>query len=108
MHDVWLIKLAADVTSVPYFYQQSLSQLHNFPNPFKTVTNISFTLQQPDFITLEVLDLTGRVLRTLLYGYQNAGTHQVTFDANGLSDGIYFYRLHGEGIIETGKMILLE
>ena len=108
VHDVWLVKLAADVTSVPYFTEPSNNQLRNFPNPFKTTTNISFTLQQPDFITLEVLDLTGRVLRTLLYGYQNAGTHQVTFDANGLSDGIYLYRLHGEGIVETHRMILLE
>ncbi|MBL7032945.1 MAG: T9SS type A sorting domain-containing protein [Candidatus Delongbacteria bacterium] len=69
-------------------------ELHrNYPNPFNPVTNISFTLEQPALIALEIFNLQGEVVELLSEGFRAAGTHLVQFDATANSSGIYFCRL---------------
>jgi Cna protein B-type domain. len=80
----------------------------NFPNPFNPSTMINYALNQSGIVTLKVYNLLGQEVRTLVNGFQNAGSYHATFNAQGLSSGIYFYRLQSQNIIQTRKMILLQ
>ncbi len=71
----------------------------NYPNPFNPSTLITFNIDQPSDLKLEVYDVTGRHLQTLKSGEFEPGTYHVEFDATGLAAGVYFYRLqtsHGK------------
>jgi hypothetical protein len=80
----------------------------NFPNPFNPSTQISFQLPSDSRMTLKVYDILGREVATLIDGYQTAGVHQVQFNAQNLSSGIYFYRLSVAGQDVVKKMLLLK
>jgi hypothetical protein len=80
----------------------------NFPNPFNPSTTINYTLNQSGIVTLKVYNLLGQEVRTLVNGFQNTGSYRATFNAQGLSSGIYFYRLQSQNSIQTQKMILLQ
>ncbi len=82
--------------------------LANYPNPFNAVTNIRFALPEASDVKLAVFDITGRLITTLTNGSFAAGYHSLTFDANALSSGVYFYRLDAGTFVETRKMVLLK
>jgi hypothetical protein len=84
----------------------SLAQ--NYPNPFNPSTNISYTLKNSSKVRLSVYDLLGREVAVLANEIQAAGTHKVTFLANGLSSGMYFYKLQTAGMTMTKKMVLMK
>lgn len=65
----------------------------NYPNPFSDVTTVSFTLDTPTSVTLDVFDVYGRVVATLASQRYPAGTHAFAWDAAGMANGVYFYRL---------------
>jgi photosystem II stability/assembly factor-like uncharacterized protein len=79
----------------------------NFPNPFNPVTTIPYSLATITQINLTVFDMLGRQVTTLVNNLQAAGEYEVTFDANGLPTGIYYYRLTAGDQIQTGKMLLV-
>jgi hypothetical protein len=74
----------------------------NAPNPFAARTRIAFALQRESKVTLFVLDLQGRRVRTLVDGRLNPGRHQASFDATGLPSGVYFYDLVSRASDEAG------
>ena len=78
----------------------------NYPNPFNPTTNIEFQIPNGGFVTLKVFDLLGKQVRTLLNTAMNAGSYRVTFDGNGLSSGMYFYRLQCGNFSSTKKLLL--
>jgi hypothetical protein len=80
----------------------------NYPNPFNPVTNIKYELNNISFIKLSVIDITGKIIKVLFEGKQNAGLYETEFNAEYLSSGIYFYKLETEKYSETKKMILLK
>ena len=88
--------------------------LPNHPNPFNPRTELRFSLTDPAAVRLEVFDLGGRRVRTLVDGaLYGAGTHGVTWlgrDDGGraLASGIYFARLSADGRVETRKLTLLK
>jgi hypothetical protein len=59
-------------------------------------------------VKLEVFDLNGRRVSTLVDGWRDAGNHEVTFDASHLASGIYLYNLSGESEVVSGKMVLVK
>jgi len=65
----------------------------NYPNPFNPSTTIRFSLFSADVVRLEVFDLLGRKVATLVNGKLVAGDHRAVFDATGLSSGTYVYML---------------
>ncbi|RJP81717.1 MAG: T9SS C-terminal target domain-containing protein [Candidatus Zixiibacteriota bacterium] len=79
-----------------------------FPNPFNPTTALSYELRASSHITLRVYDTAGREVATLVDGWREAGSHEVTFDAAGLASGIYFARLETGGQISVQKLILLK
>lgn len=79
----------------------------NYPNPYNTTTNLSFTIGHSLFVSLKVYDMNGREIATLIDEEKQAGYYQVIFDTINLSSGIYFYKLQAGKFVQTKKMILL-
>jgi hypothetical protein len=65
----------------------------NFPNPFNPATTLRFAVPAAQTVRLDVFDLNGRLVATPLNRFTSAGSHEVRFDASGLSSGTYIYRL---------------
>lgn len=85
----------------------------NYPNPFNPETDIEFQLANGSVVKLEVLNLLGRRVRTLLAEYQSAGSHHAVWDGRDdegrpVSSGVYFYRLSSDAGTDTKKMVLLK
>ncbi len=80
------------------------------PNPFKWNTKIRFRLRRPDFVSLRVQNLMGQTVATLLEGFEEAGEHQVIFDAADLdgSGGVYFVRLETSDGRACRKLVLFK
>jgi hypothetical protein len=83
----------------------SLSQ--NYPNPFARETAITFTVETAGPVQLEVFDVTGRRVATLVDEARLAGAHTVPFDARGLASGVYLYRLQTGSSVHTKRMLLV-
>lgn len=85
----------------------------NFPNPFNPQTTIQFTLPFPQHVSLEVFDVTGKKVKTLVDRLITAKQYQVNWDGldydnNKVSSGLYFYRLNSEFFSQTRSMVLLK
>ncbi len=84
----------------------SLAQ--NYPNPFNATTNISFNLADAGNVSLNVYDITGRLVVTLVDGQMDAGQQVVVWDASNVSSGVYFYKLSTGDYTATKSMNLLK
>jgi hypothetical protein len=80
----------------------------NYPNPFNPVTVISYSLPSAAHVTLDIYNILGQRVTTLIDGRMEAGEHAVTWDASRYASGVYLYRLHTEQATETKKMLLLK
>ncbi len=80
----------------------------NYPNPFNPATTIEFSLPSSGQTKLEVFNILGQNVATLVDGIMTAGNHKVEFDASRQPSGIYFYRLEHERGSDTKKMILVK
>jgi len=80
----------------------------NYPNPFNPSTTIEYALPVRSFIKINVYNILGVKVASLVKGYKSAGIHSVTFDAKNLSSGLYFYELRSNNLIKTRKMLLLK
>ncbi len=80
----------------------------NFPNPFNLTTTFSYALANDADVTLEVYDLLGRKVTTLINKQQQAGYHHLIWNAKVISSGVYFYRIHAGDFTEAKKMLLLK
>ncbi len=78
-----------------------------YPNPFNGTTRIGFTIAESGYANLTVYDLTGRQVAVLLNGQLTAGNHSALFSPDGLSSGIYFYKLISGEQSSTQRMVLL-
>ncbi|MBU4308827.1 MAG: T9SS type A sorting domain-containing protein [Nanoarchaeota archaeon] len=82
----------------------------NYPNPFNSSTTINYSIPLEDKVKLQVYDVQGKLVKTLVNEKQRAGEYSIDLNSQGLSSGIYIYRLNGEGsrINKTGKMTLVK
>jgi photosystem II stability/assembly factor-like uncharacterized protein len=85
----------------------NINLYQNYPNPFNPTTKISWQSSVSCNQTLIIYDMLGNEVTILIDEFRKAGTHEVNFDASGLSSGIYFYQLKAGRYTETRKMILL-
>ena len=79
----------------------------NYPNPFNPQTTIEFNIPKRENVVIEVYDLLGQKVKTLLDTELERGNHKIEFNAFGLSSGIYFYQMKTGGLTITKKMIVL-
>jgi len=80
----------------------------NYPNPFNQRTRIAYALPAPERVLITVYDLLGREVATLADGLQQAGRHEVVFEAGTLPSGAYFYRMVAGPYTETRMMFVLK
>jgi len=85
----------------------------NYPNPFNPVTTIEFALPEASDVTLEVFNIMGQKVSTLVNERRTAGFHSVQWDASRFSSGTYFLRMaatgaSGESFENTGRMTLIK
>lgn len=87
---------------------ERISLEQNYPNPFNPATNITYTLETAESISLEVYNIQGQKVATLFEGMQTSGEHTALFDASNLSSGIYLYRLQTGSQVFTRQMVLIK
>lgn len=81
--------------------------LQNFPNPFNPNTVISYNIPEHSLVILNIYNLLGEKIKTLVEKEQAPGKYQINFDGNNLPSGIYFYQLKTDKFQQTKKMLLL-
>ena len=86
---------------------------NNYPNPFNPETTISFNLAEQGFVTIEVFNIRGQKVKTVVKDAFVPGHHSVVWDGtdrkgNPVSSGMYFYRMNSQDHFSTKKMLLLK
>jgi len=87
-------------------YDFSLNQ--NYPNPFNPTTTIEYSISVSEFIELNVFDILGREIATLVNEHKSAGKHSIKLDASSLTSGVYFYRLKAGDFSQSKKMLIIK
>ncbi len=80
----------------------------NYPNPFNPSTNITLVINAPAMTSLKVFDVLGKEIATLVNEELAEGTYQMTFNAENLSSGVYFYSVKSGSSTQTKRMILMK
>jgi protocatechuate 3,4-dioxygenase beta subunit len=80
----------------------------NYPNPFNPSTKIKYTIAKGTDVKLSVFDTSGKEVQSLINKYQPSGSYEVTFNAEELSSGFYFYKLIAGNFNQTKEMLLLK
>ncbi len=115
--DIFITKLDAGVTGIEeeFALPQSFNLSQNYPNPFNPSTTIEFSIPQTGFVTLNVYNILGEMVATLVNEELNVGTYTTHWNASGVASGVYLYRLQagtpptgsGKSFVETKKMVLM-
>ncbi len=107
------ISVATDVNDGENLLPQSFALGQNYPNPFNPTTYIEFALPRASDVRLDIYDITGRLVRTLVDQPMAAGDHRVEFDGRSssgvqIATGVYFYRIQAGDYKATRKMLLMK
>lgn len=105
-----------DIINIAYRYHQqteptvpeTFTLYQNFPNPFNPYTEIGFDLPAPCDVKLEVFNIMGQKVATLVDQGFSSGHHSIQWDASQQASGVYFYKITAGDIVETKKMVLLK
>ena len=85
----------------------SYTLYQNYPNPFNPTTRIRYELPQDGIVTIEVFDILGQRVGTLINEYQKADRYEITMSSAGLASGVYIYQLRVNDFITSKKMVLV-
>jgi photosystem II stability/assembly factor-like uncharacterized protein len=99
--DIWIDEKNCKVYPTKYALNQ------NYPNPFNPSTTIEFNLPKASDVRIEVYNIAGQKIQTLINKRISAGSHQVEFNSENLSSGVYFYRIEAGNFHDVKKMVLL-
>jgi len=80
----------------------------NYPNPFNPSTKIRYSVPQSSNVVIKVFDILGNEIETLVDEHKQTGTYELTWYAENLPSGVYFYQLKADSFVETKKMVLLK
>lgn len=83
-------------------------KLINYPNPFNPETTISYNISEPGKITLQIFNIKGQLIETLVNEYQNAGKHSIVWNAENRCSGVYLFKITTGTKTQTGKCLLLK
>lgn len=82
--------------------------MDNYPNPFNPTTHISFNLPSAEYVTLEVYDVNGKKVNTLVSEYKEAGNYTVEFNGQSLPSGLYFCKIKAGKFSSIKRMLLVK
>ena len=95
------------ITSIKSIESVDMS-LVNYPNPFSSVTTISYKLPMRNDVSMKIYDITGVEVAALVNETQVAGQHEITFNGDNLSEGIYFLKIKAGNTLQVHKMTLVK
>jgi M6 family metalloprotease-like protein len=86
---------------------------NNYPNPFNPETNIEYNLNKDSNVKIQVFNIKGELVKTLVNSFKEQGNYSIIFDGkddfgNSISSGLYFYKMTSDSFVTTKKMILLK
>src|SRR3990172_4258947 len=87
---------------------EDFALLNNYPNPFNPTTTIEYELPLEVKVNLVIYDNLGRQVRTLVENVQPAGYYKAVFDAQGLSSGMYYYRIVAGDFVKVKKLLFVK
>jgi hypothetical protein len=102
--DEFLIVGVEDETTLPTEF--ALEQ--NYPNPFNPTTTFRYSIPQTSKVVIKVYDILGKEVATLMDEEKSVGTYELTWNAENLPSGVYFYQLKAGEFVNTKKMVLLK
>ena len=105
-YDDWK-KQATRVSEIQLNVPDDFQISQNYPNPFNPMTTISYQLPEAAHVTLSIYNLKGQLVTELVSGYQNSGIHDVQWNAQSMSSGIYVYQLKAGEFTKVRKCMLL-
>ncbi|HEV7620709.1 MAG TPA: T9SS type A sorting domain-containing protein, partial [Flavisolibacter sp.] len=77
------------------------------PNPFHNNTTFNYSMANAGIVRITLFDMNGRIVRTLINGWQSEGTHKLIFDTGNIIPGLYYYRMETGTFRDTKKMTIL-
>lgn len=80
----------------------------NYPNPFNPVTRIKFSVPKQSLVTIQIYDVLGREVKTLVNDIKPAGNYEIDFNGSQYASGIYFYRMEAGDFTDVKKLVLLK
>lgn len=80
----------------------------NYPNPFNPVTNIEYTVPQDNFVKIQVYDIAGKEITTLVNEFKKTGRYNLSFNALNLPSGVYFYKMTAGNFSDVKRMMLVK
>lgn len=80
----------------------------NYPNPFNPFTKIKYAVPKKVKVLLQIYDILGREVKTLVNEIKEIGYHEVSFNASNFASGVYFYRIEAGDFVESKKMVVLK
>jgi hypothetical protein len=86
---------------------KSFALYQNKPNPVRTTAEIAYALPTDSRVTLRVYDVAGMLVETLVNDWKEAGVYSASWDARGIANGVYFYKLEAGKMSATRKLILM-
>ncbi|MFP4549135.1 MAG: M1 family aminopeptidase [Fidelibacterota bacterium] len=108
--DNWILKKVryADTNGVKEQYADAYKLFQNYPNPFNPETTIEFSLPEKAHVTLNIYDILGQEVETVMAKDFAPGQHKIRYNGRQLSSGVYFYKLKTDEFSDIKKMILLK
>jgi hypothetical protein len=86
----------------------SFSMSQNYPNPFNSMTKIAYSVERPSVITLEIFDVRGALVKTIVHDYHAKGKYSSVVNAEEFSSGVYLYRLSNGVDYQTQRMVVIK
>jgi photosystem II stability/assembly factor-like uncharacterized protein len=109
---IWRLPLSDIVTVVkqPVLSSSPKSSMlwQNYPNPFNPSTIISYDISKLSHVTINIYDILGRKVETLVDAERLPGHYQVTFNASRITSGVYFYRITAGSFVQTKKLMVIK
>jgi hypothetical protein len=87
---------------------QSFELYQNYPNPFNPVTTIEYSVPKTGFVTINLYDVLGREIKTLVNEEKTIGNYSIELNVNEISSGIYYYRMQAGSFFDTKKLVLMK
>lgn len=108
LDNIYFSTMVSDVKEIQDAMPSDFMLEQNYPNPFNPATNIRFSLPEANQVTLKVYNTLGQEVATLVNEFMNAGTFEVSFDAQNLPTGTYFYSITAGNYKSVKKMLLIK
>ncbi len=99
---------SVEISNIDSSVPEEFKLEQNYPNPFNPTTNIQFSINEPGVYSLVIFNAIGEKVALILHDELSSGKYEITFKAENLPSGIYYYSLSGKGNVTSNKMVLLK